>query len=564
MTIPDAYKKVPLMYQAQTAGRSQLQYAAAAAENVERWVSEWIEKAYSNEEQWVNEPQTRTYTLNWRFVTNGGQDDGIIRPVIGAFGLPYYPGSSMKGAFLRFCTQSQGERYCGKKLEQGDSQPGILRFHGGYPTDNSWQENLVDLVHPQQEWQVKSNDTNQRARGETAFSLISLYEPEFKFSISSNIILDEEEWQTIWEIWQKAMVAGLGCRVSAGYGQTKLKSENIIYTAHLQGQGMASMLLDKTPEFRPNIFKAALRGHGLRIFGGLTSAENADSLIETLLGGVTGDGKVGLLAINWVNDEKPEYGIFNDGHPADTYKVKGELRFALTRQLPKNKQQALTKLIKTLTRFAMVLGGFGKSWRRADHRLFYPGYYTQNQRQSLIGCHWTWGKKSLQTKSDRHNVALKLNEVTAMIEKVISAAREWMELENIPPLDYQQSHQNRSYANWRESWHPAKVQVWVRIAENATDAQGLPWFHGMGNNIIYHSDLTGRMGQIGRLWHRMYPQVKFLKSNKDPNKLIHKETGKYLELLTFFPDNSPVSEDFQKFLDEVQPYFDILWESQPE
>jgi len=563
MTIPNAYTKVPLMYQAQTAGRSQLQYAATAAENVERWASEWIEKAYSNPYQFAQEAETRTYTLNWRFVTNGGQDDGIIRPVIGAFGLPYYPGSSMKGAFLRFCTQSQAERYCGKILEKGDSAPGILRFHGGYPTDDSWQKNLVDLVHPQQEWQVKTNNTNQRPNGESAFSLISLYKPKFQFSISSNITLDEEEWKTIWKIWEKAMAAGLGCRVSAGYGQTKIKSENIIYTAHLKGQGMASTLLDETPEFRPNMFKAALRGHALRIFGGLTSAQNADSLVETLFGGVSGNGKVGLLGINWVNYERPEFDNFNEGYQEATYKVTGELRWLLTRKLPENKQRALTKLIKALTRFAMLLGGFGKSWRRSDHRLFYPKYYKAHK--PLIGCHWEWDESSLKNQSDRHNVALRPKEVTLMIENAISAAREWMQLENIRPLEYPASFRSGSYANWREAWHPAKVQVWGRITEDAEDCRALPWFHGpYGDGTIYHTPLTGRISQIGRIWHRMYPIVRFLKSTQDPNKLISRKTGQYFELLTFFPDNSNTSRQFQTFLDEVQPYFDIYWESQPE
>lgn len=48
--------------------------------------------------------QTRTYNLTWRFITNSGQDDGVIRPAIGAKGWPYYPGSSMKGIFRRACT----------------------------------------------------------------------------------------------------------------------------------------------------------------------------------------------------------------------------------------------------------------------------------------------------------------------------------------------------------------------------------------------------------------------------------------------------------------------------
>jgi CRISPR-associated protein Cmr6 len=34
--------------------------------------------------------QMKPYQISWRFVTNGGQDDGMIRPVIGAYGIPFY------------------------------------------------------------------------------------------------------------------------------------------------------------------------------------------------------------------------------------------------------------------------------------------------------------------------------------------------------------------------------------------------------------------------------------------------------------------------------------------
>ncbi len=61
----------------------------------------------------------------------------------------------------------------------------------------------------------------------------------------------------------------------------------------------------------------------------------------------------------------------------------------LTQPIRHEEQQSLILLIEFLTRFSMLFGGFGKSWRCADHRLFYPKYYDQG-RKSLIGCHWEW------------------------------------------------------------------------------------------------------------------------------------------------------------------------------
>ena len=49
--IPDAYKKVPMMFRAQVDGRSQLQYLdpqkkkANEKQDVQLWTEEWIDKA---------------------------------------------------------------------------------------------------------------------------------------------------------------------------------------------------------------------------------------------------------------------------------------------------------------------------------------------------------------------------------------------------------------------------------------------------------------------------------------------------------------------------------------
>ena len=89
--------QVPKMFQAQVRGRCQLQYVAT--NDAERWVDEWVDKAYPDAPDFGTNVQTRSSALSWRFVTNSGQDDGIIRPVIGAKGWLFYPGSSMKGVF---------------------------------------------------------------------------------------------------------------------------------------------------------------------------------------------------------------------------------------------------------------------------------------------------------------------------------------------------------------------------------------------------------------------------------------------------------------------------------
>jgi CRISPR-associated protein Cmr6 len=553
--IPNAAQKVPMMFRAQTAGRCQLQRIARGVDrqDVERWTDEWIDRAHPVPTSSPEEVQTKTYTLSWRFVTNGGQDEGIIRPVIGAFGLPYYPGSSMKGAFRRVCTPQQADRYCGKKLPGGDFEPGILRFHGGYPTDDRWQEQLLDIVHPQQDWQVKSD----RKDG-GAFALISLYKPTLRFGISSTQP-ETTDWQEVWQLWEQAIERGLGCRVCAGYGQPSEFKGQMLYRCSLKGQGAAPKLLDGEGEFRPNMFRAELRGHALRIFGGLCDARSAETLVQTLFGGVQGNATVGLLAMNFRDThlEVRDYG--DEAYTVPAYKVQGQLNWLLTRELPPEHHAALTDLMKSLMRFAMLLGGFGKSWRRVDHRLFYPEYYEGTVSKALIGCQWQWTDKSLVNDSR----VRQLDRVGAFIDEVRETAATWMQLQGV-------ALNSNAYAiQWREAWHPKKVQVWGRLAEDSDDCEAVRWFHkpyrqairsaGIPEGSIYKTSVTGAVNQVGRLWHRMYPVVRLVKDPKNPKKPLAQSTRQFLELLTFFPNGTPESDAFLQFLESGQRKFQLLW-----
>ena len=567
--IPDAYKKVPMMFRAQVRNRCQLHYIdpekkkAGEKQDVQFWAEEWIEKAELVPAQKAQDVQTPTYQMkpyqiSWRFVTNGGQDDGMIRPVIGAYGIPFYPGSSMKGAFRQACERAElaGELqygtckdYCG---DESDITPGMLRFEGAYPINN-WTQGLVDMVHPQQKWQVKTYETHdKRATRESAYALVSLNQPTLRFGISSIKPLSSEQWQEVWRIWEKAIATGLGTRVCAGYGQFEAAQNSILYQVRLKGQGQAAKLIDDTGEFRPNIFRASLRGHALRILGGLTDADTAEQLVEELFGGVQGKGTVGLLGLAFQTADL-ELGTFGqNGYEQPTYKVEGDVIWSLTRPLPDEEKTALQNLVTDLMWFAMVLGGFGKSWRRADHRLFYDN----DDYEKLIGCHWQWAGDI-----DRKN-ALRIwnpKKVGGFIDSVLETAKVWMQLrgKTLTP--------NR-HADWREAWHPSYVQVWGRIAQTRDECVAISWLHepyqkaisrGERNKSIKATSVTGRIGQIGRLWHRMYPpKVQVVKQEGKPKV---KTTNRFIELLTIFPDDSQESTDFLEFLKKKPDGFELLW-----
>lgn len=557
--LPDAHEKVPMMFRAQIGGRCQPQRIVdnrdtGEPQDAERWTKEWVERVYPQGPTFSDRVQTRNYDLSWRFVTNGGQDDGMIRPVIGAMGWPFYPGSSMKGLFRQACTAEQAKRYCGdeKKLDPGEMS---LRFHGGYPIDDRWQENLLDIIHPQQDRQVKQEKRT------SAFAQISLYKPTLKFGISSLSSLPSEEWDTIWAIWEKAMDRGLGCRVSAGYGQVTEVQGDVLCSFRLRGQGQAAKLIDGTGEFRPNVLRAAVRGHALRLFGGLTDGATAEQVVMELFGGIPREGAVvGLLAIAFGESALTVEPFGQGSYAQPAYRVEGELRWLVTRSLSAEEREALKVLVRQLTQFAMLLGGFGKSWRRVDHRLCFPEYYDQGSNP-LIGCHWQWLWESPQ-ELRRMNPVMKLEGVAPFLEEVRQSARAWMALRGVRP------NPSRS-AEWREAWHPGRVQVWGRVAEEMEDCEAVRWLHGPYQRAdrvirrpelsIYQSSVTGQMGQMGRLRHRMYPWLRVVKDpkNDDQPKVIN--TRKFLELLTLFPDGSEEMDDFLVFLSGSPGGFVRLW-----
>lgn len=181
--VANAFQKVPMMFRSQVEERCQLQRIDPKRKGYQRqdvqiWTEEWIEKAQEHPPTFGSQVQSRSYQITWRFITNGGKDDGIIRPVIGARGVPFYPGSSMKGLFRRAAQQLElaqeiesgsCDHFCGGQTKRSADKepeffPGVLRFHGGYPTTNDWTKGLVDIIHPQKLWQIQEPDTRKKIR----------------------------------------------------------------------------------------------------------------------------------------------------------------------------------------------------------------------------------------------------------------------------------------------------------------------------------------------------------------------------------------------------------------
>ncbi|PSB00563.1 hypothetical protein [Merismopedia glauca] len=553
---------IPLMFQAQIEGRSQIHRldpgVAGHQQQAYDWAQQWQDGCDAkNMPKFSPNCQTKDYNFTWRMVTNSGQD-GVIRPVIGERGWAYYPGSSMKGAFARCCTLEQKLLYCGGVGDDGEIHPGILRFHGGYPKNDDWlDDSLVDLIHPQEGWQLNGNAASRR----TVIQL-SLYQPKLTFGISSLKPLSEDEWQQIWQIWEKALGKGIGSRVSAGYGQIKTHGATNLLIVGLQGTGLASKRIDGVAEFRPNGFKAALRGHTKRLLCGVTDDNTAEKFTNQLWGGVGGrNGAIaGLLGVAFSapnlelamhRSGQYEMPIYDTGEAVLNIlllnqKLSDQV-FGRSRQLSETDRKNLKILATQIVKFSMLMGGFGKSWRRIDHSIFFPDYLQANQNPA-IGCHWKFCGRNW----DRYVVPVdRLADITAFLNGLQTKVAGFPLLQELQGGNPQNTLQ--------EAWCEDNVQVWGRIAEDKNDSLAVRWFHGnyQGQKSIKRSPLTGSMGQIGRIWHRMYPRYQ-----KQGEEL--KETGAFVELMTIFPNRLGRPEDIQKTADflkflEYSADFTHLW-----
>lgn len=244
--------------------------------------------------------------------------------------------------------------------------------------------------------------------------------------------------------------------------------------------------------------------------------------IVGLLGVAFNPIELDLTNYSYRNSDMPIYELFD-----------GMLTILLMRSVSEKQQKKLKILVIQLVKFAMLLGGFGKSWRRVDHRLVFPNYLIGNANP-MIGCHWQFTERSERLYCPVNN----LSDVTDFLTNLDKTLNSWLKFKKKQP--------NNTVSNWREGWHPDKVQVWGRIAKNKLDSDAVRWFHGsyLGERSIKGSELTGRLNRIGRIWHRMYPRY-ITAEDGTPQA-----TGEYVELLTIFPDDSNNTQEFLEFLDK--------------
>ncbi|MCT7993375.1 hypothetical protein [Laspinema olomoucense] len=460
-------EQIPMMYRAQVQGRCNLQFAGDN-KDLNRWTEEWVypKDDKSPTYQYPEPPlglHGEIYRIKvkfpFRLFSNCGQDN-IARPIMGKNGIPFLPGSSVKGLFRRACSDEKALKYCGDK---DNLNPGILRFMGAYPLGN-WAKQINDIVHPQQERQVQGKGSPK------AFALISLSQPELIFEFSSSS--PEVDWQDVERILLSALQQGVGGKTSSGYGMGgNFPGKPRITPAYpisfeLKNTGVSSLLRTGEPEFRPNLFKATLRGHVSRLLAGVCPDQEAVNKETNRLFGHTAEPS----QVQFLWQSKPE--DFDTGGKNTTYTTQGVLYV--------NTPRGDVDFIENVLRFAFVMGGFGKSWRRVWHKQFYPSY-----QKLEIGCHWESPDiDEIQTRQD----------LNKFLESLFDLSCDRLGSKPPKPL------------NWKEAWNPERVAVYSNVV---TESAAVILFH---DDVFKTTPAIGgrnpndkKPTSVSSVWHRMLP-----------------------------------------------------------
>jgi CRISPR-associated protein Cmr6 len=549
----NGHEEVPMMYRAQVSGRCSLQFASNNSD-LGRWTEEWVYPDDSNNQQphyqYPKPPlglDGNIYRMEIKFpfrvFSNCGQDS-IFRPVIGKDGIPFIPGSSIKGLFRRLleldCVSTEWKKKWNAKIKDycGDrDNPGKLRFLKAYAVGDwagtkqvevfhngsSHMETrycMVDVVHPQQDRQVKGTGSAK------AIALISLFQPTMIFELSSSVQFSPEEWKDIGGLLKRALRQGLGGKTSTGYGLWVCPQDNYPINIPLKGIGVCSLLRNNEPEFRPNIFKAALRGHASRILGGVSSEDLTKREISKLFGS---NHEPGVVDIYWKWESRKclfeKYGAEN----TPIYKIEGELKIDV-HQPQENEYDRTIDFLKLVAQFAYIMGGFGKSWRRVWHkgpddwerecRGFKQTYQTR-----AIGCHWEWVDKISESDAIKDS-----SDLEKFLKKLYQSAKDY-------------THQSgNQYAKWKEVWHIDKVSVYSKVV-NSSEAIDL--FHQGSEHSFRTTPAISGKDQAQKfffssVWHRMLPIG----------------DSKYLEIMTVFHgDRTPWKREGT---DQLKPFIQEL------
>lgn len=280
----------------------------------------------------------------------------------------YIPGASIRGIVRAWAKQRPDilpRMYELLGYQNNDTiTAGKIEFLDAWPDEPT--KLTLDIVNPQQEFQVY-----HQGQG-TPLSLYTLGNGEEYIPVTVAIRgipgrATDAEVSEVWGWVQQALsLYGVGSRTASGYGTLKFSDslkpnpdpdcavKQFDFSLYSQGSAGPNM---QTMELRPSHWRGWLRSWILRFLLGVMSQQDAKKTVGELLGTLEPQTHKGCVRLQML--EGSTWGDSSSGQPR-FYAWKGKLQISAPKDI-------LNKIILPIIRFAVMVGGVGRGWRRPLH-----------------------------------------------------------------------------------------------------------------------------------------------------------------------------------------------------
>ncbi|MDB9454598.1 RAMP superfamily CRISPR-associated protein [Dolichospermum circinale] len=295
---------------------------------------------------------------------------------------------------------------------------------------DAWPETAtklsLDIVNPQQEFQVYHQGQC------TPLSLYTLGNGKDRIAVIVAMRgipgkATEEEVSEVWEWVQQALgLYGVGSRTASGYGGLKTSSSSQTPTLDpgyavkqfefsLYSQGSAGPHT-QTMELRPSHWRGWLRSWLMRFFLGVMPENLAKLTVAELMGEIdAGDGKSRKGCVRLQMIQGKTWGERSENQPF-FYLWKGKLQISAPKDI-------LNKIILPIIRFAVMVGGVGRGWRRPLHIFNMNTGRAASRGTQLILTHKLKDQNSGELKSENFGLPLDTTTWTKTYSDWVTEAR---------------------------------------------------------------------------------------------------------------------------------------------
>jgi CRISPR-associated protein Cmr6 len=323
----------------------------------------------------------------------------------------YIPGSCIRGLVRTWAKQRPEIKLRMYQLlghqENDKITPGKIEFLDAWPEKAT--KLSLDIVNPQQEFQVYHQGQC------TPLSLYTLGNGTDKIPVIVAIRgipgkATEEEVNEVWEWVQQALsLYGVGSRTASGYGtlKTSVAAQNLTpdpnyavkqFDFSLYSQGNAGPHT-QTMELRPSHWRGWLRSWLMRFLLGVMPENLAKLTVAELMGDIdAGDGnsRKGCVRLQMIQGKI--WGDRSENKPS-FYLWKGKLQISAPKDI-------LNKIILPIIRFAVMVGGVGRGWRRPLHIFHMRDNRAASRGTHLIFTHKLKDQNTGELKSKNFGLSL--------------------------------------------------------------------------------------------------------------------------------------------------------------